>query len=351
MKISIRMPLLFGRQAQNIEGKARQAVSGTSLSTRLGLAMVSLVVVTTAVLSLFTYHFVTEAAIPRSLDRLATKAMLYATKLETALNVARQDVMVVQGSTGVIQMGVARAANPSEPVSDKPLRDSIAARFLAALVAKPDYAQLGIIGVADGGRELLRVDRRGPGGTPRIVPEAELVQAGERDYFKRTIGLSKSDVYVSPVELQKGGETDGPAVPMLHVAIPLWTPRGEPFAISVIDFDMGPKFDRVRVEGGKGNQVFIANGAGDYLLHPDRSREFAFEAGIPVRIQNDFPGFEEALAGGAANDSGIWTDRSGVRFGVGWAAVHLAGGAGLTILVATTYSNLTVGRAAVTVRR
>src|SRR5712675_5229 len=346
MKISIRMPLLFGRQAQNIEGKARQAVSGTSLSTRLALAMVSLVVVTTAVLSLFTYHFVTEAAIPRALDRLATKAMLCGTKLETALNVARQDVMVVQGSTGVIQMGVARAANPSEPVSDKPLRDSIAARFLAALVAKPDYAQLGIIGVADGGRELLRVDRRGPGGTPRIVPEAELIQTGERDYFKRTIGQSKSDVYVSPVELEKGGETDGPAVPMLHVAIPLWTPHGEPFAISVIDFDMGPQFDRVRVEGGRGNQVFITNGAGDYLLHPDRSREFAFEAAIPVRIQNDFPGFEEALAGGAANDSGIWTDRSGVRFGVGWAAVHLAGGAGLTILVATTYSNLTVGRAA-----
>src|SRR6266567_4295776 len=214
MKISIRMPLLLGRQAQNIEGKARQAVSGTSLSTRLGLAM-------------------------------------------------------------------------------------------AALVAKPDYAQLGIIGVADGGRELLRVDRRGPGGTPRIVPEAELIQTGERDYFKRTIGQSKSDVYVSPVELQKGGETDGPAVPMLHVAIPLRTPHGEPFAISVIDFDMGPKFDRVRVEGGRGNQVFITNGAGDYLLHPDRSRELAFEAAILVRIQNDFPGFEEALAGGAANDSGI----------------------------------------------
>src|SRR5258707_14862774 len=101
MKISIRMLLLFGRQAQNIEGKARQAVSGTSLSTRLGVAVGSLVGVTTAVLSLFTYHFVTEAAIPRSLDRLATKAMLYATKMETAPNVSRQDGMGVQGSTGV----------------------------------------------------------------------------------------------------------------------------------------------------------------------------------------------------------------------------------------------------------
>src|SRR5260370_38288074 len=102
MKISLRMPLLLGRQAQNIEGKARQAVSGTSLSTRLGLAMVSLVVVTTAVLSFFTYHSVTEAAIPRALDRLATKARLVATKLGTALNLAVQDLMAGQESHGSI---------------------------------------------------------------------------------------------------------------------------------------------------------------------------------------------------------------------------------------------------------
>src|SRR5712691_11071709 len=234
------MSLLLGRQAQNIEYKAKQAVSGIKLSTRLALAMVSLVVVTTGVLSFITYHSIVQAAVPRSLDRLATKALLCASKLESELNVARQDVMVVQGSTGVIQMGVARATNPSEPVSDKPLRDSIAARFLAALVAKPDYAQLGIIGVADGGRELLRVDRRGPGGTPRIVPEAELVQTGERDYFRHTIGQSKSDVYVSPVALEKDGGRDGLAAPKLHVAIPLLTPSGQVWGISAADFDMGP---------------------------------------------------------------------------------------------------------------
>jgi PAS domain S-box-containing protein len=341
------MSLLLDRQTQNIEHEAKQAVSGIKLSTRLALAMVSLVVVTTGVLSFITYHSVTQAAVPRALDRLATKAMLCASKLESALNVARQDVMVVQGSTGVIQMGVARATNPLEPMSDMPLRESIAARLLAALVAKPEYSQLRIIGIADGGRELLRVDRRGPGGAPRIVPEAELIQTGERDYFKRTIGQSKSGVFVSSIELQKEGGTEGPAVPLLHVGIPLMIPSGQPWGISVIDFDLGPKFDRIRAEGGRENQVFMTNATGDYLLHPDRSREFAFETGAPVRIQNDFPGFDEALAGGAVNDSGIWKDRSGARFGVGWATVRLAGGAGLTILVAATYSNLTVGLAAV----
>jgi PAS domain S-box-containing protein len=341
------MTLLFGRQTQTIENDVKQAASGIMLSTRLALAMVSLVVVTTTVLSLITYHYVTEAGVPRALDRLATKAMLCATKLETALNTARQDIMITQGLSGVVQMGVSRATNPFEQVADEPLREAIAARFLPVLAAKPDYAQLRIIGVADGGRELLRVDRRGPGGAPRIVPEAELIRTGERDYFKHAIGRSKSDVYVSTVELEADGGTGRPAVPILHVAIPLWTPQGQPFGISVIDFDLGPKFDRVRAEGGSENLVFITNGAGDYLLHPDRSREFESQAGASARLQADFPGSDAALSGGAGNDSGIWKDRSGVRYGVGWAVVRLGDGAGLTILVATTYSALTVGRAAV----
>ncbi len=341
------MTLSFSHPAQNIETGVKPPATGIRLSTRLALAMVSLVVVTTAVLSFFTYRSVTEAAIPRALDRLGTKAMLNAAKLETAFNVARQDVSVIQGMTGVIQMGVARAANPYEEVSDTSLRESIAARFLAALSAKPEYSQFRIIGVADGGRELVRVDRRGPGGTPRTVPEAEVNQLGDRDYFKRAIGQPKSDVYVSPVELQKDTGTESPPAPMLHVAIPLWTPNGQPFAISVIDFDLGAKFERIRAEGTREGQIFIVNETGDYLLHPDRSREFGFETGAPVRIQDDFPGYNEALASGASNDGGIWKDRNGVPFGVGWAAVRLTGGAGLTILVATTYSKLTVGRAAV----
>ena len=340
------MTLSFGDTKDN-ENRAKPPATGIRLSTRLALAMVSLVVVTTAVLSLITYRSVTEAGIPRALDRLATKAMLSASKLETALNVARQDVSVIQGMTGVVQLGVARAANPFEQVPDAPLREGIAARFLAALSAKSDYSQFRIVGVADGGRELVRVDRKGPGGTPRIVPEAELIQVGERDYFKNAVGQSKSDVYVSPVELQRENGTESPPVPMLHVAIPLWTSNGQPYGIGVIDFDLRAKFDRIRAEGAGENQVFIVNGAGNYLLHPDRSREFAFDAGTPVRIQDDFPGYDRALAGGAVNDSGIWKDRNGVPFGVGWAAVRLAAGSGLTILVAATYSNLNVGWAAV----
>ena len=95
---------------------------------------------------------------------------------------------------------------------------------------------------------------------------------------------------------------------MLHLAIPLWSRDGQPFGLSVIDLNLELKFDRIRADTAGDNLVFISNGAGDYLLNPDRSREVGSATGPSRRIQDDFPPFAAAVAGGG-NGNGIWKDR------------------------------------------
>ena len=206
-------------------------LGGIRLSTRLTLAMVSLVLVTTAILSFITYHSVTEAAIPRVLDRLATQAALSAAKLEAALNGARRDVLMIQSGAGVAQLA---AGVPTTQPAEKQIRESIEVRFASILRATPEYAELRIIGAADGGRELVRVDRRGPGGASRAVPDADLIRVGERDYFKRTIDLAKPDAYVSPI----GSEADGSPgrAAIVRVAMPLQAPDGRQFEMQCYRF-------------------------------------------------------------------------------------------------------------------
>ncbi|MGB8401904.1 PAS domain S-box protein [Bradyrhizobium sp.] len=317
-----------------------------TLSGRLAFAMVLLVAATTCALSLFTYYFVREATIPHALDRLATKAALGATELEAALSGARQDALMIQGGVAVEQLAATRTAGPIVPQVDAKIRESITARFLSILRAKSEYAQLRIIAAADGGRELVRVDRGGPGGAARAVPDIELTQEGERDYFKRTMSLSRSDVYVSPTMSGTDGGSGHPATPMLQIATPLPAPDGRPFGIGVIDLDLGPRFERIRAGIGGVNHVAIVNAAGDYLLDSGPPREIASGARSPARIQDDFPEFDRSLTGGGSG-SGIWRDRNGEQYGVGWQTVRMAGGPGATILVATRYRVLNSGFSAV----
>lgn len=322
--------------------RTKLAISGTRLSTRLAIAMVSLVVVTTAVLSFITYHSVTEVAVPRALDRLATKAMLIASNLETVASSVGQDAITFQSSSGVAQLGAVRSAIPFMQEKDRDIRQDVAARLSRVLKAKLEYAQMRIIGVADGGRELVRVDRGGPGGSIRIVPDAELMQVGDREYFKRVLGKPRHNVYASPMVPQDGG-VGRSAKPVLYVAVPLWIAGDQVQGLGVIDVDLGPRFARILADKDPENEIFIADGAGEYLLHSGRDRRLPLDAARPERVQNDFPGFDGALATGAVNGSGIWKHRNGAQFGVGWATVNLAGGSAVTVLVAANAAYLNHG--------
>jgi PAS domain S-box-containing protein len=318
-----------------------------TLSGRLAFAMVFLVVMTTLALSLFTYHFVTEAVIPRALDRLATKAALGASELEAALTAARQDLLVIQNGVTVRQLAAMRTVGPIIPQVDSELRENIAARFLSVLRAKPDYAQVRIIGAANGGLELLRADRGGAGGSARVVPDTELRPQGESDYVKRTMSLARSDLYVSTILPGADGDSGHSAISPFHIGVSVSAPDGRPFGIVVIDFNLGPIFERIRAEIAQDYRVAIVNADGDYLLDSAPRRETVSGASARGRIQDDFPEFDAALAAGGGG-SGIWRDQKGVRYGVGWQTARTAAaGHDITILVAAEYSALNHGFSAV----
>ena len=160
----------------------------------------------------------------------------------------------------------------------------------AELEAKPAYAEIRVIGVDDSQREIVRVDRRGPNGTIQIVPEGRLGPKGDRTYFKQTIKLRPGDIYVSPIMLDQIGPTIiMPPVPTLRVATPIFTPDGKPFGIFIINVDMRPAFDRVRSSARAGENVYLVDASGDYLIHPDRALEFGSMLGRPTGWQRDFP--------------------------------------------------------------
>jgi PAS domain S-box-containing protein len=311
--------------------------------------MVSLVLVTTIALGVITYRNIIRLALPRALDRLETHASLNATRLESALHNARVDLMALTTTGAVAEFGTAYAQSLVDPsASDVAAtwRRRIAARLTAELSAKPQYAQMRVIGREDGGRELVRVDRSGPQGAIRVVPEAELAPKGDRAYFSEAMALPAREMYVSPVEPQQVPSTvDRAPFPVIRVAAPLLAGDGKAFAVGVIDVDLQPEFDRIRANMVSGRQIFVVNERGEYLLHPDVQRVFALESAAPTRIQSTFPQFDEATAQGRT--TGLWLDQNGERFAVGWASARLAGGPKITVIEASAYPTLNIGFTAV----
>jgi PAS domain S-box-containing protein len=320
------------------------------LSSRLTVAMVALVVLATTAVGGLTYRNITASALPRALDRLDTHADLLGNELAASARSARADVMSFRSSTSVIDIMTAhldRATDPAAAATEAEWRRRLGLRFVAELDSKLNYHEFRFIGVEDGGREIVRADRLGPNGSVRIVPDSELQQKGERDYFKETVRLPAGGVHVSPVILNEDhGVIETPHVPVLHVATPVYTPDGRPFGIVVINLDMRPSFAWIRSTTPEGGHGYVVNDQGDYLVHPDPAREFGFELGRPARIQDDFPEFSRILTSGDMTPR-VVRDQAGARFGIGVDILRLAGGPEIAVIQAVPYSELMAATVAV----
>ena len=311
------------------------------LSTRLTVAMVALVLLTATAVGFLISRNLEERALPRALDRIDTHAHLLALELEASVRSVRSDVLTQGGSVdGFVLARLAGGRHPLDGTSEEQWRQRLASRFVAELTAQPAYAQFRLIGVADGGREIVRVDRMGPAGAIRVVPAGQLQRKGDSDYFQAAIGLAPGEVYASPIDYnQENRAFELPYVPTLRVAALVSAPDGKPFGIMIINVDMRPEFAAIRSTESQNETIYVVNEQGDFLVHPDQSKEFAWQLGRPIRVQAQFPEFA-SLLGESDTLPRVMQDRSGGRFGVGWELVRLAGGPRISVIETVPYAQI-----------
>ncbi|WP_334512240.1 PAS domain S-box protein [Bradyrhizobium sp. AZCC 1693] len=299
-----------------------------TLTTRLSIAMIALVAVAVSAVGWLNYRNLEQALLLRARDRIETHSRQLATDLEYYAASATGDVTGFRSAVGLQGLIRARSAggiDPVDGVSEKTWRDRIASRFAAELEAKPIYAMFRIIGLDDDGRELVRVDRAGPNDTVRIVPEEGLQKRSNRSYFPETIRLGPGQIYVSSLDLgRRNGLIEEVHRPTLRIATPIFADDGKRFGIFMINLDMRRAFERVRSSVLPGETIYVVNKQGDYLIHPDRSREFGALLGKPNNWKADFPHLA-SQAGTTQVSADIVPDQAARPGGIALAPALLAG--------------------------
>ncbi len=213
-------------------------------------------------------------------------------RLKQSIETLRQDVVFLANTPPV--SGLIRAtANHGFDARDNNPYERWEARlqeiFAAFLRTHPDYFQVRYIGVANGGRELVRVDRNGSG--IEVITRVGLQAKGERDYFKAGLSRKAGEVFLSEFTLnQEHGKNEQPQRPTLRAVTPVFDMNGTPFGVIVINKDVRPLFASVKGGLPDGVQAYIADYHGNYLFHPDAGHAFAFETGgSHGTIIDDFP--------------------------------------------------------------
>ncbi|QBJ78804.1 diguanylate cyclase domain-containing protein [Aquitalea sp. USM4] len=166
-------------------------------------------------------------------------------------------------------------------------RDELAQAFSAMLALHPEYLQVRLIGAADNGLELVRVDSRS--GLTERVDGGDLQEKGHFPYVFETLALPAGQIYQSSIEVNhERSSHDAEGRPGLMVATPLPRSDGQPGGLLVINLDLERLLGQLRSDLPKDYQLYLANRWGDFLVHPDPAQTFGFDKGRRVLMQDSF---------------------------------------------------------------
>lgn len=166
-------------------------------------------------------------------------------------------------------------------------RDELAQAFAAMLALHPEYLQVRLIGAADNGLELVRVDSSS--GLTERVDGGDLQEKGHFPYVFETLALPAGQIYQSSIEVNhERSSHDAEGRPCLMVATPLPRSDGQPGGLLVINLDLERLLGQLRSDLPKDYQLYLANRWGDFLVHPDPAQTFGFDKGRRVLMQDSF---------------------------------------------------------------
>jgi PAS domain S-box-containing protein len=222
-------------------------------------------------------------------ERIEQRLDRVSTQLDVRVNEFRKIPLILSGTPPLPR--IAHLATGGEPLPGETLDvwlTRLGIIFRSMIQANPELLQARLIGVANGGRELVRVERHGDEIT--IVERQNLKRKGHRPYFKETAKLQPGDVSLSPMDANvENGVVQRPFQPTVRASTPIFTDSGEFFGIIVANAAADRWFQDISLISGVYGKFLAANQDGDYVYRSDGGPIFASYDGHPDRFGRDWP--------------------------------------------------------------
>lgn len=171
--------------------------------------------------------------------------------------------------------------------------------FSAFLQSNPEIRQIRLIGQADNGKELVRVESQG--GRVVVIPDGLLQEKGATDYYQAISQLKPNEDYISDITLNREyGVIDNPIWPTFRVSKPVFDENFVFFGFVIINIDASALIDSLQQEYQLSNfALYMLNTDGYFISAPKNSLTFGFDLERPnatwQKLTNDarLPIFDE----------------------------------------------------------
>ncbi len=267
------------------------------LFPRISMAFLAMLVLSLGTALAFFLWFVdqsNERLIAAATRRLEFDVTLRAAQTEDRLDVARNYVRFVSGTPpiqGIIRARANGGVDPLDGSTEERWKDRLATIAQQMLRTEPMLLQVRYVGRADGGREIVRVERDRATGRPVRIEGGDLQRKEHEPYFTATLARPPGRMFVSRLNLNREHEEiQEPHQPVIRVATAVPSETGsESFGMVIVNIDATRMLDELQTTDRDGPRYYVVDEQGNFLLHPVANRCFEFEFGAAPAARSEIP--------------------------------------------------------------
>jgi methyl-accepting chemotaxis protein len=211
-------------------------------------------------------------------------------KITSFLNNVKADVLYLSQTPPV--QGIARARanqgiDPKDNSSYQDWKDRLEIIFYSFLESKQYYYQLRYLD--ENGNELVRMDLKN--GTIQTIPDSQLQNKADHEYFIETMKLNFGEIFVSEVNLNReNGQIEVPYIPVIRYSTPIYNATGEKRGIVIANVFADYFLEMVdETTEDDSHETFVINPEGYYIYHRNESKEWGFDLNEQKTIFEDYP--------------------------------------------------------------
>ncbi len=219
---------------------------------------------------------------PDSKEFIDSKLDILSDKIDTRLENIENDLLFISGLSDLNDL-----IN-----GDNSVRDDLANLIFSFSENKNIYYQIRYLD--ESGKEVVRINSIN--NKAEIVSEENLQNKKGRYYFDNVMQLEKGDIYISPLDLNiEGGELENRGtgenpiyVPVIRYGTPVFDEQNNQKGIVLLNVYANDILDGLKQEQAKlsDENIYLVNSEGNFLFHPDKSKEFGFMFEKDITILN-----------------------------------------------------------------
>ncbi|MET0102230.1 MAG: EAL domain-containing protein [Sedimenticola sp.] len=315
--------LIFG-------SRDRYSERGMSLSSKAAVIAALAVAISTVTVGVVTYRFVSDLLLHEKVEEQGAFLASEVRELSTMMVSLEEDVRFfaqLPQLSNFLQRYTRHFMQPGSRDSELVyIQQKLPELFRQFLSTRSRYLQVRLVGVLDGGREVIRVERMGD--EVIIVDGPALQQKAGEPYFEKTLSLARDDVHFSDLSLNREyGRIAEPHTWVLRASSPVFSDSGEPLGFFIINVNFSAIFQELLslFEKGGPRAGYIADRDGKLLVSMDPRVSAGTMEEFPGHLYDLYEGVAELFMGARAEKdfSGL-VDSVGKMYALNISKFHFA---------------------------